>query len=116
MTLTVILVLGYCYVYVISKSHYGDKYLPLLSTGRTLILAGFLLFFYNPLRTQFEYGQSMPFFAFSAGISLLFLLKRYDVLNLVNFLLYGELLPEDPNLKACVIAESKIPDLQFLKK
>ena len=116
MILTSIIVIGYCYMYIVSKSIYGDKYLPLLSTGRTLILATFLLYFYNPLRTEFEYGPSMPFFVFSAGITLLFLLKRYEILNLVNFLLYGELLPEDPNLQACAIAESKIPDWQFLKK
>jgi hypothetical protein len=116
MFLTALLVSGYCYVYFISKSRYGDKYLPLLSTGRTLILAGFLLYFYNPLRTKYEYGPTMPFFAFSAGISLIFLLKRYDILNLVNFLLYGDVLPEDPNAKACTLAESKNPGLEFLKK
>jgi len=116
MALTIILVLGYCYVYVISKTHYGDKYLPLLTTGRTLVLAVFLLFFYNPLRTQFEYGPSMPFFAFSAGISLIFLLKRYDVLNLVHFLLYGDLLPEDPSIAACVIAERENPGLEIFNK
>lgn len=116
MSVTVILVLGYTYGYFISKSQYGNKYLPVLSTGRTVVLAGFLLFFYNPLRTQFEYGPSMPFFAFSAGISLIMLLKRYDILNLVNFLLYGELLPEDPQLQACNVRESKIPDWQMFKK
>jgi hypothetical protein len=61
MILTSIIVIGYCYMYIVSRNMYGDKYLPLLSTGRTLILAGFLLYFYNPLRTQFEYGPSMPF-------------------------------------------------------
>lgn len=114
--LTILIVVGYCYVYIISKTHYGDKYLPLLSTGRTLVLAGFLLYFYNPLRTQFEYGPSMPFFAFSAGISLVFLLKRYDILNLVHFLLYGDLLPEDPSIAACSHAESKNPGFEILKK
>lgn len=116
MILTSIIVIGYCYMYIVSKSYYGDKYLPLLSTGRTLILAGFLLYFYNPLRTQFEYGSSMPFFAFSAGITLLFLLKRYDILNLVHFLLYGELLPEDPSIAACMQAERKNPGLEIFNK
>jgi hypothetical protein len=116
MFLTILVVSGYGYVYFISKTKYGDKYLPLLTTGRALILSGFLIYFYNPLRTKFEYGPSMPFFAFSAGISLFFLLKRYDILNLVHFLLYGELLPEDPSLKACSLAESKNPGLEIFKK
>jgi hypothetical protein len=65
-------------------------YLKLLSTGRTLLLAGILIFFYNPLRKTFEYGHSMPFFAFSAGISLLLLIDKHDILNLVHFILYGK--------------------------
>ena len=114
--LSVLIVLAYCYVYIISRTKYGNKYISLLTTGRTLVLAVFLLYFYNPLRTQFEYGPSMPFFAFSAGLSLMFLLKRYDILNLVHFLLYGELLPEDPSIKACSVAESKNPGLEIFKK
>ena len=108
-TLTVLIIASYCYVYVISKTHYGDKYISILSTGRTLILASFLLFFYNPLRSKFEYGHSMPFFAFSAGVSLIFLLKKYDILNFVNFILYGVLLPEDPTIEACRNAENIVP-------
>jgi hypothetical protein len=98
---SVLSVIAYCYVYIISKSQYGDKYLPILTTGRTLVLAGFLLYFYNPLRNKFEYGRSMPFFAFSAGLTLLFLLKKYDILNFVHFILYVKLLPEDSSIDVC---------------
>ena len=114
--LSVLIVVSYCYMYVISKTHYGNKYIPILETGRTLVLAGFLLYFYNPLHSEFEYGRSMPFFAFSAGVSLIFLLKKYDVLNLVHFVLYGQLLPEDPSVNACAYAEINSPGLEILKK
>lgn len=109
--LTAIIVIGYAYIYFVSKTEYGDKYLPLIITGRTILLASFLLFFYNPLRTTFEYGPSMPFFAFSAGISLLFLLKKYDILNFVHFILYWEVLPEDPRNKSCDAVEENAPGL-----
>ena len=97
---TVLLVCSYAYVYIMAKKNYGDQYIPLLTTARTLILSFFLLYFYNPLRSEFEYGRSLPFFAFSAGVSLLLLLDKFQILNLVHFVLYGELLPENPH-KIC---------------
>jgi hypothetical protein len=103
-TFTVLLVSLYAYMYIVAKSQYGDQYIPLLITARTLILAFFLLYFYNPLRSEFEYGRSLPFFAFSAGISLLLLLDKFQILNLVHFVLYGELLPENPH-KVCKFVE-----------
>lgn len=104
-TITILIVSGYSYLYFIAQSQYGEKYLPLLITGRSLILALFLIYFYNPLRSKFEYGPSMPFFAFSAGISLILLQKKYDLLNMAHFLLYGKVLPPDPSLAACAAAE-----------
>lgn len=104
---TILIVLIYIYVYLLAKKDYGDKYIPLLSTTRTLVLSAFLIFFYNPLRSTFEYGRSMPFFAFSAGISLILLLDKFQILNVVHFILYGELLPENPQ-KVCKLVESSI--------
>ena len=101
-TFTVLVVLLYVYVYFMSQKKYGDRYIPLLTTARTLVLALFLIFFYNPLRSEFVYGRSMPFFAFSAGISLIMLLDRFQILNLVHFILYGEMMPENPK-KVCTL-------------
>ena len=102
---TILVFFFYAYAYVMAEKKYGDKYIPLIDTTRTLVLAGFLIYFYNPLRTQFDYGPSMPFFAFTAGITLLFLLDKYDILNLVHYALYGELLPDKPK-KSCKLVES----------
>jgi len=54
----------------------------------------------------------LPFFAFSAGISLLLLLDKYQILNLVHFVLYGKLLPENPK-KTCGLVEA---DVEIPKK
>lgn len=99
-SLTILMVTTYAYVYIKAQKEYGQKYIPLIVTGRTLILAFFLLYFYNPLRSTFQYGRSLPFIAFSAGISLLMLLDKFQVLNLVHFIMYGRLLPENPK-KIC---------------
>jgi hypothetical protein len=101
---TIVMFATYAYVYIGSQREYGNKYIPLIVTARTLILAVFLIFFYNPLRSTFEYGRSMPTFAFAAGISLLLLTDKYQVLNLVHFCLYGELLPQKPK-KVCRLVD-----------
>jgi uncharacterized membrane protein len=98
--LTILMIAFYIYVYIGSQKAYGDKYIPLIVTARTLILATFLIFFYNPLRSTFEYGRSMPTFAFAAGVSLLLLIDKYQILSLVHYCLYGELLPQHPK-KVC---------------
>jgi hypothetical protein len=109
MTFTVLLVCLYVYAYVIASKNHEGRYIQLLITARTLILASFLLYFYNPLRSEFEYGRSLPFFAFSAGLSLIFLLDRFEILNLVHFILYRELLPENP-VKQCKLVEAGVPE------
>ena len=91
--LTVFMVLLYVLVYLGAIAHSGDKYIPLIVTARTLILSGFLLWFYNPFRTKFEYGHALPTFAFAAGIALLLFLDKFQIENLVHFLLYAEVLP-----------------------
>ena len=100
MVLTGVIVTTYIYVYISAKREYGDKYLPLIITGRTLILASFLIFFYNPLRSEFQYGRSLPFLAFTAGMTLISFLDKYQVLSLVHFVLYGDILPIHPK-KVC---------------
>ena len=102
---TILMFSTYAYVYIGSQREYGDKYIPIIVTARTLILASFLIFFYNPLRSTFEYGRSMPTFAFAAGISLLLLTDKYQVLNLVHFCLYGEMLPQKPK-KVCKLVDA----------
>jgi len=99
-TLTIILICTYAYVYYISTTSKGQKYLPLISTTRIIVTAAFLIYFYNPLRSTFEYGHALPIIAFSAGVSLLLLLNRYDLLNLAHFMIYGDILPEQPK-KVC---------------
>lgn len=88
--MTGLIVLLYIFTYIYTVKNLDPEYLRLLSTARTLLLASILIFFYNPLRTSFDYGGSMPFFAFSAGVSLIFLLNREDILQLVKFILYWE--------------------------
>lgn len=115
---TIIMFSLYGYTYVMAKqSEKAKQYLPLLITFRTLFLASFLIFFYNPFRTSYEYGHALPLFAFSAGITMLILLDKYEILNLAHFVLYGEVLPPNPK-KVCRIvndptantAEEKIAD------
>jgi hypothetical protein len=98
--LTVVLILTYAYAYYISTKFQGERYIPLISTTRIIVTAAFLIYFYNPLRSTFEYGHALPIIAFSAGISLLLLVNRFDLLNLAHFMLYGQLLPENPK-KIC---------------
>ena len=98
--LTIVLIGTYAYAYYISTTDKGHKYIPLISTTRIIVTAAFLIYFYNPLRSTFEYGHALPIIAFSAGISLLLLMNRYDILNLAHFLLYGQILPENPK-KVC---------------
>ena len=90
-TFTVLIVIFYIFTYIYTLKELDPAYLTLLSTARTLILAGILIYFYNPLRHTFNYGKSMPFFAFSAGVSLILLLNRDDIMNLVHFILYRKL-------------------------
>ena len=98
---TVVLFSLYGYTYFIAKNSDKEKqYIPMLITARTLFLSAFLLFFYNPLRSTFEYGHALPLFTFSAGITLLLLVDKYEVLNLTHFMLYGQTLPPNPK-KVC---------------
>lgn len=98
---TVVLFSLYGYTYFIAKKSGKEKqYIPLIITARTLFLSAFLIFFYNPLRSSFEYGHALPLFTFSAGITMLLLLDKYEVLNLTHFLLYGEVMPPNPR-KVC---------------
>lgn len=98
--LTVVLICTYAYAYYISTTNKGRKYIPLITTTRIIVTASFLIYFYNPLRSTFEYGHALPIIAFSAGISLLLLINRYDILNLAHFIIYGQILPENPK-KVC---------------
>ena len=103
--LTTICLFGlYAYTYMASKNTYGEKYIPLLITIRTLVLSCFLIYFYNPLRTTYEYGHALPLFAFSAGVTMLFLVDKYDILNLVHFVLYGDVIPQNPK-KVCKLVQ-----------
>ena len=97
---TLLLIGLYVSAYYFTKESKYEKYIPLLMTVRTLFLGFFLIFFYNPLRTSFEYGHSLPLFAVAAGVTLLLLLNKYDILNLAHFILYGDLLPPNPK-KVC---------------
>ena len=94
--LTIVLIATYAYAYYISTTRNGHKYIPLITTTRIIVTATFLIYFYNPLRSTFEYGHALPIIAFSAGVSLLLLINRYDILNLAHFILYGQILPENP--------------------
>ena len=98
---TVLLIVLYFSTYTIAKNDPRlQRYIPLITTLRTLFLSAFLIFFYNPLRSTFEYGRALPIFAFSAGITILLLVDRYDILNLTHFMLYGDVLPPNPK-KEC---------------
>lgn len=91
--LTILLIGAYTGVYFNLAQKNGEKYLPLIVTLRTLVLAFFLIYFYNPLRSSFNYGRALPIFATAAGFALLLTITRHDVLNLVHFCLYGTVLP-----------------------
>ena len=91
----------YGYTYFIAKQSVKEKtYIPLIVTARTLFLSAFLIFFYNPLRSTYEYGHALPLFTFSAGITMLLLIDKYEILNLTHFILYGEIVPPNPK-KVC---------------
>ena len=90
---TFLMITFYTFLYLGVESNYGPKYLNLVVTVRTILLALFLIYFYNPLRSNFDYGPALPIFATGAGIALLLTLRKFDILNLVHFLLYGKLIP-----------------------
>ena len=104
---TILVISIYAYAYFMAETKYGERYIPIINTIRTIVLASFLIFFYNPLRSTFDYGRSLPFFAFSAGVSLLLLLDKYQILNLLHFILYGKPLPENPQ-KSCGLVEANV--------
>lgn len=93
-TISIVILYGGTYV-GLSRS-YGEKYLPLIITSRNILLSLFLIYFYNPFRTTYNYGRALPIFATAAGISLLLTINKFDILNLVHFFLYGIVL-EKPN-------------------
>lgn len=94
--LTILFIGAYTGVYFNLLRQNGEKYLPLIVTLRTLVLAFFLIYFYNPLRSSFNYGRALPIFATAAGVALLLTVTRFDILNLVHFCLYGTVLPAPP--------------------
>ena len=94
----------------LSRTH-GDKYLPLIITSRNLLLSLFLIYFYNPFRTTYNYGRALPIFATAAGVSLLLTIKKFDILNLVNFILYGTILKK-PNKSACKVENDNGEDFK----
>ena len=91
--LTILFIGAYTGIYFNLAQQNGEKYLPLIVTLRTLVLASFLIYFYNPLRSSFDYGRALPIFATAAGVALLLTVTRFDLLNLVHFGLYGVVLP-----------------------
>lgn len=97
---TILIATFYIIAYIGIRNKYGNKFVPLLRTIRTLILACFMIYFYNPFRSKFSYGKSLPTMAFAAGTALLLSLERFDILNLVHFLLYGDVIPAEPK-KVC---------------
>jgi len=113
MSLTALMIVTYIYVYISAKREYGDKYVPLIITGRTLILATFLIFFYNPLRSEFQYWPSLPFLAFTAGITLISFLDKYQILNIVHFVLYGDILPMHPKKVCRLENDAHAQDIPF---
>jgi len=99
---TVLIISIYSAAYLGVSWLHGQKYLPLIITSRNLLLSIFLIYFYNPFRTTYNYGRALPIFATAAGVSLLLTINRFDILNLVYFILYGVIL-EKPNKPECKI-------------
>jgi len=94
--LTFSMIFLYIFVYLGVFRNYGKKYLPLVVTVRTIVLGLFLIWFYNPFRSKFEYGRALPVFAGAAGLALLLSISKYDFLNLVHFSMYWKMLPPQP--------------------
>jgi len=112
--LTFFMVIFYIFVYFGVQSNYGKQYLPIVVTARNIFLGLFLVYFYNPLRSKFEYGRTLPIFATAAGLALLLTIRKYDILNLVNFCLYGQLLP-DIDKSECKLDGHPKKDIQISK-
>lgn len=113
--LTIVMVLCYIFIHFKIKTEYGEHYLPLIRTVRTIILSIFLIYFYNPFRSTFEYGRALPIFAGAAGVALLLTLTKYDVLNLVHFCLYGQLLPPIKK-NGCILENDPEVSVKALQK
>jgi len=94
---TVSMVTLYAFIYLGILQNYGEKYLPLVKTVRNILLSSFLLIFYNPFRQVYNYGPALHIFAAAAGVSLLLTISRFDLLNLVHFILYGKVLENPEN-------------------
>jgi hypothetical protein len=85
------------YIVVMLRIEFGNygKYLGIVTTVRNIFLALFLIYFYNPFRTSYNYGRILPIFATGAGIALILTITKFDILNLLHFCRYGTLL-ENP--------------------
>ncbi len=106
--LTILLFIVYGIIYFrVTKKDTGEKYIPIIVTVRTIILSSFLIYFYNPLRSKFDYGHALPIFATAAGVALLLTLSRFDIMNLVHFCLYGKVLPPQSNPECKVDNENR---------
>lgn len=103
---TALIILLYTGTYLGISFFHGNKYLPLVITSRNLLLSLFLIYFYNPFRTTYNYGRALPIFATAAGISLLLTINRFDILNLVYFMLYGVIL-DKPNKPECKVENER---------
>jgi hypothetical protein len=103
---TVIMIILYATAYIGISQSYGKKYLSIIVTARNILLSLFLIYFYNPFRTTYNYGQALPIFATAAGISLLLTINKFDVLNLVHFILYGDII-EKPNKTECKVENDR---------
>lgn len=103
---TALIILLYTGTYLGISFFHGKKYLPLVITSRNLLLSLFLIYFYNPFRTTYNYGRALPIFATAAGISLLLTINRFDILNLVYFMLYGVIL-DKPNKPECKVENER---------
>jgi membrane-associated HD superfamily phosphohydrolase len=110
--LSVLFIVVYTEIYFGASKKYDKKYLSLIITVRNILLSLFLIYFYNPLRSNFNFGPALPIFATGAGFVLLFSISRFDILNLVHFCLYGVLL-ENP---ASNNPECRIDDATIAKK
>ena len=65
------------------------------------------------MRSEFQYGRSLPFLAFTAGMTLISFLDKYQVLSLVHFILYGDILPVNPKKVCRLVNDDDDKDVLF---
>ena len=76
--ITILLIIIY-FTTFIQAVKYDERYILLLNMIAKSLIAGVLIWFYNPLRSRYIYPDIIPNWAFAAGIAILLTIRPSDI-------------------------------------